>query len=213
MQGAGGNPQRIGLRRQCKAHAGVSPWQQTAGLVIDLQLHQRGTGRRTDRIGGRDDRGQEHFLRVFRHADLRAAAEFDLRRIGLRHLHIDPQATDLGHCEQLLSATAVASVDQRADIGGACGDHPVKRRDQALKTLGRGQSFNVGLGRHHLCLFRRQIAVALVDFLFRNRVRRQHCLPALGTGAGQGRIGFGGGQVGAGLQQLLVQFRGIDFSE
>ena len=76
--------------------------------------------------------------------DLRLRAHRDVRDVILRHVDVDTQFPRLRHHEQRRTA-AGASVDQRADIGGACGDKPIERGEDALILFEHAQAVEIGL--------------------------------------------------------------------
>ncbi len=146
------------------------------------------------------------------HAERRLGARRHTRHIALRHAHVDPQLFRVGDDEQFRAATG-AGVDQLADIGFARGDGAVERHHDTGKPFHRDDAVDIGLRRLDQRLLGGEISDLLVDFLFGNRIRTDHRRPALGCGLRERGIGLRTGEIGARLEQLLIQIGRFDFGE
>ncbi len=109
---------------------------------------------------------------------------------------------------------AGAGVDQLADVGVARGDHAVERRINVLEGLQFLEALHVGCAEDASVAFLAcEVAVGVVDVLLRYGVRVFEVLVALPGDLRQIAVGFRSIQIRASLQQLLIDFRRIDYGE
>ena len=134
--------------------------------------------------------------------------------VVLRHVDIDAQLGGVGDDEHRRPAAA-AGIDQRADVGGARGDQPVERRDDALVFLKHSQAVEIGLGGldGRPCLLARS-AVRWSRSCFETApevisvLRRAQGLPRTARA-----LACCAGEIGAGLHDLLVEIGRVDLGE
>ncbi len=140
-------------------------------------------------------------------------AEPDLLRVGLRHAHVEPQPVGLGHHEQRAPGAAVAGIDEVADIDVALGDHPVHRRDDPLEAFQLGEAAHVRVGRrevrHRLVVG----ALAVVEFLLRDRIALAQLLRAIERGLRQSQRGLHLLALRHGLREFLVDLGRVELGE
>ena len=79
--------------------------------------------------------------------------------------------------------------------------------------LEHAQAIEVGLRRTNEPLFVGGVGGALIEILLRDGVGRDQALAALEGRVREDRIGFGAGEIGFGLHDLLVEIGRVDFSE
>ena len=104
-------------------------------------------------------------------------------------------------------------VDQRADVDVARGDHAVEGRVDLLEALCLFQAPHVEGGGIHHGLLGLQVAHFVFDVLLRHGFGLQERFVARGGGPRQLVVGLGGGQVGAGLVELAVDFGRFDLGQ
>ena len=132
-------------------------------------------------------------------------------RIDLRHVDEDAQPVHRGDVEELLGGAARS--DQRADVGVARGDHAGERRVDGLEALQLLEPLDVGVRGQHRGLLRFVAAVGVVEVLPRHRVGLDQILVALGGRPRQALVRLRGRQVGARLEQLLIDLGRVDLGE
>ena len=108
---------------------------------------------------------------------------------------------------------ARAGADQRADVGVALGDDAVERRGDRLVAGQRLQPLDVGLAGMDGGLLVGEVGGALVDVLLRDDGRTQQGAAARQRDLRQFGAGLGAGQIGARLQQLLVEVGRVDVGQ
>jgi hypothetical protein len=209
---AGWNAQARRGCRQGQRNLGIGAGPHQAGAVVEAQLDQHGAGVRVHRIRRANNIGAEDLVRMVRHAEVRDEARWEGGGIALRHIDVEPQFAGVGDREQG-RRTGVSGHDQLTDVGGPAGDDAVERRDDPLEVGQRLEAADVGAG---FILHRRargQVAVALIDFLLRDRVRDDKPIPALGRDARQASVRVGGRQRRARGDELLIDVRRIDLGQ
>ena len=105
------------------------------------------------------------------------------------------------------------AVDQRADVGVALGDDALERRRDVLEAGEHLQPFDIGLAGVDGGLLVFKVGGALVHVLLGDGVGDDQGLPALERHLGQPGARLGAGEIGARLQQLLVEVRRLDLGE
>ncbi len=176
------------------------------------QLDEQRPGAGGDRSRRRDDRRREGPAGVIGQGERCREARLEDCGIVLRHVDVDANLADVGDGEQRLGV-ARAGADEVADVGVARRDDAGERRGDRREALGRQQPVEVGDLRIDQGRLDREVAVLLVRFLPRHRRRLEQLRPAFCRRFRQGLVGAGAGEVGARLDDLLVEFGRIDQAE
>src|SRR5262249_44234499 len=112
--------------------------------------------------------------------------------------------------EKFLRRTAVAGVDELADICLAASDDAAEGRDNVFETLEFFKAADVGLRGIYRGLFSGEIADSVVHLLLGDAVGLDEFLKARGRNLGEIRVGLRGGKVGLGLRKLLIYFGSVN---
>ena len=204
--------QRDHVALQVEAHAGITARHQFAACIVQRQLHARRPRGHVDRLRGRLDGGRKAAARIFRHRQRSLGADPDRGHVVLGHVDIDPQLGDVGDHEHRRPGAA-AGIDQRADIGFARGDHAIERHRDLLVARQRFQPFDIGLTGIDGGLLVGEVGAALVDLLRRNEIRGDQRLAPRQRRFRQPRARLLAGEIGAGLQQLLIEVGRLDLGD
>ena len=100
-----------------------------------------------------------------------------------------------------------------ADIGSPHSDRAGKGRGNPLEGLKVLQPAHIRAGGLDSCGLERQVSLLLSGFLLANAGSLEQFGPAGVGDPGQREGGFGLGELGARLRQLLVKLRGVNLGE
>ena len=103
--------------------------------------------------------------------------------------------------------------DEVANVGAACSNDAIKRRDDALIALELLKPTNICAAGIDCSLCGDVIAFGLVCLLLRDGMLRQQDLPPIGGHAGKVGVGLHALQFGTRLAQLLIDFGRFDHGE
>jgi hypothetical protein len=104
-------------------------------------------------------------------------------------------------------------VTVNTDVGGSAGDDAVEGGGDALEGFERLQPLDIGARGCDQGGLGGEVAVLVVGVLARDRVLGQQPGPAPRRDLGEVLVGDGGGKIGLGLEQLLVEIRRVDLGE
>ena len=153
--------QLVGIERQLELRLGIGAGrQQTVGIGKD-RLDRQGAGGLRDRVRRGLELALEALLVVLGQLERDRHALLHVRRVDLRHSHVDAHLLGRGDLEQRLGA-GVGRRDQRADVDVALRDRAVERGDDLLEALHRLHPVEVGLRRRDLGLAGTGVAGLLV---------------------------------------------------
>ena len=135
-----------------------------------------------------------------------------LRRIELRHPHVDAHAPHRGDREQRLRS-GVAGADQLADLRRAAGDDACERRGDASEVDERLQPPDIGRGRIGQRTLGGEIAGLLVGLLLRDGILLLEVGPARRGRLREVLVGTRGLQVRVRGGELLLDLGRVDHRE
>ena len=231
---AGDQQGRI-LARHGEIHLGEHSGHQPAVPVLQLDFGEQGAGGGIERVGGAGDDAFELAAGDLGDRDDGALTGLHGVRVGLWKVDVRAQGSGLRDAEEQRAAL----IDQRSGVHIAQGDDAVEGRAHGLIGFDLIQPGEIGLGggdgaahgggglveRFHVGLLRGVLRLRVVVVLFGNDSAAQEVCHPPGGEARQVFIGaalLDGGfgllhaaldliDGGVGLQDLLIEFRGLDF--
>src|SRR5580692_3352040 len=205
--------ERRNVRGNFEVNFGKCAGKQFARSVINIHFDEQRARSEIDGVGGAHQFTLEFPPGKLRQREVGGEAWLSRNGILLRNVDEDAQRASGGDVKEFLRRTGGAGVNQLPNVGVAGGDDAIEGRVDFREGLQIFETLYVERRRVHGCFFGGEITTRIVHILLGNRIGVLQTFIPIVRDLRKAQVCLGSVQVGAGLLQLLVDFRCVNNGE